>query len=102
MKYKLILTIVLFLSLTNSYSQKQTFSFAATVEISEDVKELFKNTGRFYLFLSKNPYAEPRTQTWPSPFNKTFVFAKNCSGLNFNAPIKIGDDGDWITTADWS
>ncbi len=102
MKYNLILTIVLFLSLTNSYSQNQTFSFAATVEISEDVEELFKDTGRFYLFLSKNPNAEPRTQTWPSPFNKTFVFAKNSSGLKFNEPIKIGDGGDWITTADWS
>ncbi len=102
MKFKLLSIVVLVLSFTNSYSQKQTFSFSANVEISEDVKEVFKDNGRLYIFLSQNPNAEPRTQTWPSPFNKTFIFAKNISGLKFNELIKIGGDDDWITTAGWS
>jgi hypothetical protein len=103
MKFELLLyALILVLSLTNSYSQKPNFSFYANVEISEKVKEKFQDEGRFYLFLSKNSSAEPRTQTRPSPTNKNYVFAKNIVGLKSNEPITIRNDGDWISTTYWT
>ncbi len=103
MNFKLLLSgVILFLTFTNVYSQKQHFPLSAKVEISEEIKELFHEEGRFYLFLTKNPNTEPRTQTWPNPRNKTYIFAKNITGLKQDQVLHIKNDQNWISTADWT
>lgn len=103
MNFKFLLPAVLFfLTFTNVYSQKQSFRFSANVEISNELKERFHDEGRFYLFLSQNPNAEPRTQTWPSPSNKTYIFAKNIDGFKPDDILKIGNDENWISTTNWT
>ena len=103
MNFKLLLSgVILFLTFTNVYSQKQHFPLSAKVEISEEIKELFHEEGRFYLFLTQNPNTEPRTQTWPNPRNKTYIFAKNIAGLKQDQVLHIKNDKNWISTADWT
>lgn len=103
MKFKLLLSgIILFVTLTNVYSQEQGFQFSADVKINKELKELFRDKGRLYLFFSQNKNVEPRTRIWPSPTNKTFIFAKNIDGFKTNEILKIGNDESWISTTDWT
>ncbi|MGB5358120.1 MAG: hypothetical protein WBN11_15625, partial [Eudoraea sp.] len=103
MKSKLLLSgIVLFIALSNIYSQKQNFPFSANLKVSEEIKGQFIENGRLYLFLSKNANAEPRTQTWPSPTNKTYIFAKNMEGYQPDGILEIQNDKSWISTATWT
>ncbi len=103
MKSKLLLSgIVLFIALSNIYSQKQNFPFSANLKVSEEIKGKFIENGRLYLFLSKNANAEPRTQTWPSPTNKTYIFAKNMEGYQPDGILEIQNDKSWISTATWT
>ncbi len=85
-----------------SYSQNNQVAFSANLEVSQELKDQFKSEGRLYLFLSKNMEAEPRTQTWPSPTNKTFIFAKNIDGLQANNIMKIKHDDSWMSTTNWT
>lgn len=103
MKFKLFLTgIILFVNLSNIYAQKQSFSFTADIKVDKNIKEKFLKKGRFYLFLSQNSQVEPRTQTWPSPTKKTYIFAKNMNDFNANNVLKIENDDGWISTSDWN
>lgn len=103
MKFKVVLPVVIFfLTLTTLFSQVQNFQFTANVEIGEDMKASFQEEGRLYLFLSQNSYAEPRTQTWPSPTNKNYIFAKNITSFNPDEVLTIGNDDSWISTGDWT
>lgn len=103
MKIKLFLTgIILFFTLTNVHSQKQIFSFSATVNVAQDVKENFNEKGRLFLFFSESSKVEPRTQTWPRPRSKTYIFAKNIDKFNSDEVLKIKNDDSWISTSDWN
>ena len=103
MKTKLFLTgIILFFIVTNAHSQKQTFSFSATMDVAQEVKADFNEKGRLYLFFSESSKVEPRTQTWPSPSSKTYIFAKNIAKFDSNKSLKIKNDDSWISTSDWN
>lgn len=95
-------TVIVFFLATHVYAQKQSFRFSATVKMDSNIKELVHEDGRLYLFLSQNPNAEPRTQTWPSPTNKTYIFAKNKTDLTPDETLKIENDNQWVSTANWS
>jgi len=103
MKIKLFLIgIILFVTTTNVQSQNQNFSFSATINVAQDVKEAFQEKGRLYLFFSESPQVEPRTQTWPNPTSKTYIFAKNIDAFNTDKIFKITNDKSWISTSDWN
>ncbi len=103
MKLKLFLTtIILLVAFADIHSQKRTFSFSAIVKIDQEVKEFFNEEGRLYLLFSKNSRVEPRTQTWPSPKNKTYIFAKNIDSFKSNDLLNIEHDDKWISTTDWT
>ncbi len=103
MKFKLFLTgIILFVTITNVHSQKQNFDFSANVKVDQEVKELFNEKGRLYLFFSLNPRVEPRTQTWPNPTSKTYIFARNINRFDSNEVLEIKNDDSWISTSDWN
>lgn len=101
MKFNVILLAML-MSLNIVFSQDKQIQFKAVVKVSDQVKASFLENGRFYLFLSKNMKAEPRTQVWPSPTNKTYIFAKNIEGFDEGEPLILENDGSWLGTSDWS
>ena len=94
--------IIIFLILTNVHSQKQTFSFSATINVAQDVKENLNEKGRLFLFFSESSQVEPRTQTWPSSRSKTYIFAKNIDKLNSDESLRIKNDDSWINTSGWN
>jgi len=103
MKLKIFLIgIILSLSYINVHSQQSNFSFSANIKVAKEVKEHFVEKGRFYLFFTQNSKVEPRTQTWPSPVNKTYIFAKNIDKFQSNEILKIKNDDDWISTSKWT
>ena len=103
MNFKLAFTTVItFFLTTHLYAQKQSYNFSASVKVDDNIKELFQEDGRMYLFLSQNPHAEPRTQTWPNPMYKTYIFAENRKGQKADASLKIDSNGKWMSTAPWS
>jgi len=85
-----------------SHAQQSKFSISANIEVSDELKKDFKNIGRIFLFLSKNSNAEPRTQTWPSPFAKTYIFAKSMSNLDAKKTISITSESNLTGSASWS
>ena len=103
MNFKLAFTTVItFFLTTHLYAQKQSYNFSASVKVDDNIKELLQEDGRMYLFLSQNPHAEPRTQTWPNPMYKTYIFAENRKGQKADASLKIDSNGKWMSTAPWS
>ncbi|MEM1003236.1 MAG: alpha/beta hydrolase-fold protein [Bacteroidota bacterium] len=102
MNIKQFVSFVFFLSLGICIAQQETFKVTASIDISEDLKSQFKDTGRLYLFLSTNPNGEPRWQTWPSPSNKNYIFAKNMEGLKANKAISVKDEEGWMRSGSWS
>ncbi len=84
------------------YAAAQHHSISAKVTIGSEVVDQFQKDGRVYLFISENLRAEPRTQTWPSPSDKTYIFAKEVSQFNLSNGLDIINNKDWISTVDWS
>ncbi|MFT6808462.1 MAG: enterochelin esterase-like enzyme [Saprospiraceae bacterium] len=101
MKTKLIFTLLLILVL-GYYASAQHHSVSAKVNIGSEVVDHFQKDGRIYLFISENLRVEPRTQTWPSPSDKTYIFAKEVSQFDLSTGLDIITDKEWISTSDWS
>ncbi|MDF1699109.1 MAG: alpha/beta hydrolase-fold protein [Saprospiraceae bacterium] len=95
-------TLFLLFTLALGYTQNQTFKFSAEVSFDQKIMDQVQETGRLYVFLSQNHNAEPYTQTWPSPAQKTFIFAKNIDPINTKEAFTVGNDAEWVSTADWS
>jgi S-formylglutathione hydrolase FrmB len=86
----------------NGYSQQGSSPFHATITISEELRPYFKPDGRLFIFFGKSSYAEPRTQTWPGPWNQGGqFFAVNLTGLKADEPIELNGSEGWIGTASW-
>jgi S-formylglutathione hydrolase FrmB len=85
-----------------AYSQQESHSFSASITVSDELQSLFIPEGRLFVFLSHNQWAEPRTQTWPGPWNQGEFFAINLSGLDARRGIEIKGTKEWIGTAPWS
>lgn len=101
MTFKRIALTLFILAVSHfTFAQGGKYPVNIKVDISEDIKAQVKDDGRLFLFLSKNLNAEPRTQTWPSPFAPTYIFAKNISDFKSQS-ITISDGGDWYATVDW-
>lgn len=100
MKNKLfILPSLLMLLALNVFSQQKEFPVSLNFSIDEKMQPLLKNGGRLYLFLSLNGLSEPRTQIWPNPKSKTYIFGKN---INLKNGLIIKGDSSWIGSPKWS
>jgi len=103
MKFRIILLLLLLAAYTGQVrGQQAPHPVRATVTVSEDLQPGFKPDGRLFLFLSHNQWAEPRTQTWPGPWNQGDFFAVNMSGLDAENAIALDPSLNWIGTAEWS
>lgn len=100
-KFFLIILVISGLYFT-SCSETQNSNFSGNISVDETIKEIFNTEGRLFLFLSKNPNVEPRTQIWPNPRNKTYIFAKNINNFNSNTSLIISDTEDWESTTEFA
>lgn len=98
MKFSMSILLGLFgCALLTAQAQK-THSFTAEVKIANTVQKDFKKDGRLYLFLCENTKVEPRTQTWPSPRGKCYIFAKNISDYSPKKTFTINNSSGWVST----
>jgi len=103
MKIKfLLITLVITGLLFNSCSETKNPGFSASISIDDTIKKTFKTEGRLFLFISQNPNVEPRTQIWPNPRSKTYIFAKNINNFNSNEVLTITNIKDWESTIAFS
>ena len=92
------LSIALILPLT---AQSESNTFTARVSVSEELQNEVKTEGRLFLFFNPNSGVEPRTRTWPMPWSKSHIFARNLSNLNADG-YTISPDPSWSGTPEWS
>lgn len=90
------------LSMGWAHGQQASHRLKATVVVAKELQSRFNPDGRLFLFLSHNQWAEPRTQTWPGPWNQGNFFAVNMQGLDAGIAIEADPSLDWIGTAEWS
>lgn len=95
-------TILFVLFFGACIAQPVSHKLSLKIEIDETLKENFEKDGRLYIFLSKNMRSEPRTQTWPSPVQKTFIFAQNIADANADEGFLVDNSDEWITTISWN
>ena len=95
-------SILLVVFTVECLAQPAAHNLSLTIEIDSELKDNFKKDGRLYVFLSKNMRAEPRTQTWPSPAQKTFIFAQNIDDANADTGFIVDHNNEWISTISWN
>jgi len=101
MKNKAIILIILISLLLNTLSaQEKTHKLTINLSVSKKTENSFLPDGRLFIFLNKNPYAEPMTQTWPNPGN--FIFARNFKGFQPDKILRIDNYDGWVKTPDWT
>ena len=71
------------------------------VDIPDSLHEKFRQDGRLFIFISENPYGEPRKRLWPISQQKNHIFAVNlegwrpgqvkelCEGMDRTAPFDL-------------
>lgn len=93
---------LLFLLLTSlSFGQPSSHPVSIHATVEKKLAESFSRKGRLYVFFSLDSVREPRTQTWPSPNRKTYIFAKNLTDFDPKKPMKLNDVSGWIGTPKW-
>lgn len=59
------------------------------VSVADSLQEKFQSDGRLYIFISENPYGEPRFQLWPVSPMKNYIFARNYGDWKAGGILKI-------------
>lgn len=100
-KYSL-LSLTFFLFILYGWSQPSENGLTINLTFSQAIKQSVKPDGRLFIFFTQHPNVEPRTQTWPNPWIKTHIFAKNIIGLSTYQTLVLDADMDWNKTTDWT
>ncbi len=95
----LLLNVAFF---NNGICQTTDAELTVNLTFSDEIKNDLRSKGRLFIFFAQNPQVEPRTQTWPSPWSKTHIFARNIPDLNFEQVLVLDKSFDWNKTADWT
>ena len=93
--------LILLFGFLGALVAQETASFSARISVSDELKSEFHSEGRMFLFFSKSERVEPRTQTWPNPWSKTHIFAKNIDDMNSDDVFMIQHSDDWSHTSEW-
>jgi hypothetical protein len=64
------------------------------VDVAARLRDEFSAEGRLFIFLSENPYGEPRRQLWPISQLKNHIFARNIEGWEPRQTLEVRDDLD--------
>ena len=84
------------------FAQEKHHELSIQVSIDESLHDSFKSKGRLFVFLTQNEKLEPRKQTWPNPYSKTHIFAKNIDDFSSKQTIELSGTNDWTKTPDWN
>lgn len=95
-------SILCLLFIVEGVTQATSHKLTLKISVEEGLKKDFKKDGRLYIFLSENMSAEPRTQIWPSPAQKTFILAKNIADANVDDGITVDESSEFISTVSWN
>jgi enterochelin esterase-like enzyme len=68
------------------------------VTVADSLLEEFQPDGRLFIFISENPYGEPRHQLWPVSPMKNYVFARNIGDWKAGGMLKIDGASELIKT----
>jgi S-formylglutathione hydrolase FrmB len=102
MKIRILVYYALLIGLTLPVSaQSESNSFFARVTFAEELQNELKPEGRLFLFFNQNSRVEPRAQTWPMPWSKSYIFARNLTGMDAGE-FTIETNADWSATPEWT
>ena len=68
------------------------------VTVADSIQEKFQSDGRLFIFISENPYREPRFQLWPVSPMKNHIFARNYGDWKAGGSLKIDAGSGLIRT----
>jgi enterochelin esterase-like enzyme len=71
------------------------------VTVADSLQEKFQSRGRLFIFISENPYGEPRHQLWPVSTMKNHIFARNYGDWKADRMLKIDAGSGLIRTGPW-
>jgi enterochelin esterase-like enzyme len=77
---KLLLPPVCLLAWAAQLCAQPVHQVIIRVDIPASLHEKFHQDGRLFIFISENPYREPRKQLWPISQLKNHIFAVNLEG----------------------
>ena len=89
---------VLILFFSAGLSAQCTHQLVFKVTVADSIQDKFQSHGRLFLFISENPYGEPRYQLWPVSPMKNHLFARNYENWNADGMLQI-DSGSGLTRA---
>lgn len=81
-QHAFLIAIIFFLCNQNTYGQPPNYPLSIDISVDKKLLKSFKEKGRLFIFMSLDSVSEPRTQTWPNPFAKTEIFAKNIDKID--------------------
>lgn len=81
-QHPFLIAILFFLCNQNTYGQPPNYPLSIDISVDKKLLKSFKEKGRLFIFMSLDSVSEPRTQTWPNPFAKTEIFAKNIDKID--------------------
>jgi len=87
--------ILLFLAVITAQPKHQV---GLNITVSDSLQEKFQSHGRLFIFLSENPYGEPRFQLWPVSPKKNNIFAGNFRDWNAGEMLRIDGESGLIST----
>ena len=67
--------------------------------IADSLLEKSRQDGRLFIFISENPYGEPRQQLWPVSPMKNHIFARNYAGWKAGEVLKVDAGSDLLGSA---
>ena len=103
MKTTFLFITMLFIGIT-SIAQEKTKSHALTinVSVSKNLTKDFVSEGRMFVFITEDLEGEPYKKTFPAPWSKSVIFAKNMSEIDAKKGVVLKHDADWVSTEKWT
>ena len=93
---------LLALSLLTGPRAQPVHPLTFSVNIADSLLEKFIPDGRLFLFLSENPYGEPRQQLWPVSTMKNHIFARNVVDWKAGTDLNIDAGSVLLSSAPFS
>jgi hypothetical protein len=68
------------------------------ITVADSLWEGFRPDGRLFIFISENPYGEPRQQLWPVSPRKNHIFAQNYEDWRADEILQVNGSSQLIRT----
>jgi enterochelin esterase-like enzyme len=89
--------LIVFISLITQ--AQDTYELKLNISVSKELHNQFEKNGRLFVFLSENPWGQPRYRLWPSRGNH--IFATNIKDWDPGNTISMNSNTDYIRTPEF-